>query len=104
MELEITDDNFQKEVLDSDIPILIDFWAEWCSPCLMLAPTIEEIAKEYDGKIKVGKLNVDNNPNTAVKYGIRSIPSLLYFKNGNVEGQVIGLQSKKNIIEKLGLE
>ena len=70
----------------------------------MLAPTIEEIAKEYDGKIKVGKLNVDNNPHTAVKYGIRSIPSLLYFKNGNVEGQIIGLQSKKNIIEKLGLE
>ena len=104
MELEINDDNFQKEVLESDVPVLIDFWAEWCSPCLMLAPTIEEITKEYDGKIKVGKLNVDNNPNTAVKYGIRSIPSLLYFKNGNVEGQIIGLQSKKNIIEKLGLE
>ena len=92
MPLEFTDANFQKEVLESDVPVLVDFWAEWCAPCLMLEPIIEEISREYKDKIKVGKLDVDKNPNTAVKFGIRSIPSLLFFKNGKVEEQIIGYQ------------
>lgn len=103
MALELTDDNFQAEVLESDLPVLVDFWAEWCSPCLMLAPIVDEIRNEYKDTIKVGKLNVDNNPNTAVKYGIRSIPCLLFFKDGKVEEQIIGFQPKKNIIKKLML-
>ena len=104
MPLEFTDENFEKEVLESGIPVLVDFWAEWCSPCLMLAPIIEEINNEYKGKLKVGRLNVDKNPNTAVKYGIMSIPSLLLFKNGKVEEQIVGYQPKKNIIEKLNIK
>ncbi len=103
MALQLTDDNFQEKVLESDSPVLVDFWAEWCSPCLMLAPIVDEISNEYKDKIKVGKLNVDNNPNTAVKYGIRSIPCLLFFKDGKVEEQIVGFQPKKNIITKLKL-
>jgi len=103
MALEFTDENFKREVLESEMPVLVDFWAEWCSPCLMLAPITEEIYNEYKDKIKVGKIDVDKNPNTAVKYGIRSIPSLLFFRNGKVEEQVIGYQSKKNIIKKLSI-
>ena len=103
MVLEFTDENFQKEVLESDKPVLIDFWAEWCSPCLMIAPIIEEIYEEHKDKIKVGRMNVDQNPNSAVKYGIRSIPSLLFFKEGKVEEQIIGFQPKNNIIKKLKL-
>jgi thioredoxin 1 len=104
MPFELTDQNFQKEVLESETPVLVDFWAEWCSPCLMLAPIIKEIDEEYKGKLKVGKLDVDRNPDTAVKYGIMSIPSLLLFKNGKVETQLIGYQSKKSIIEKLNVK
>ncbi|NVM01436.1 MAG: thioredoxin [Candidatus Helarchaeota archaeon] len=104
MDLEFTDENFQKEVLESEKPVLIDFWAEWCAPCSMLAPIIEEISNEYRDKIKVGRIDVDKNPNTAVKYGIRSIPSLLFFKDGKVEEQLIGYQSKNNIIKKLSIE
>jgi len=103
MALEFTDESFQSEVLESDIPVLVDFWAEWCAPCIMLAPIIEEIGNEYNDKIKVGRLNVDSNQSTAVKYGIRSIPSLLLFKNGEVVEQIVGMQPKEDIIKKLNL-
>jgi thioredoxin 1 len=98
---EITDNNFQEEVIKSDKPVLIDFWAQWCGPCLALGPTIDTIAEEYDGKLKVGKVNVDQNSSIAAKYGIRSIPSLLIFSNGKVEEQLIGAVPKEQIIEKL---
>ena len=96
-----TDDNFETEVLGSDQPVLVDFWATWCGPCRTIAPTIEELASEYDGKAKVVKLDVDNNPQTAMKYGIRSIPSLLFFKNGRPVDQMVGVVPKKVLAEKL---
>ena len=99
--IEITDANFDQEVLQSDLPVLIDFWAVWCGPCRMVAPIVEELAGEYDGKVKVGKLDVDNNPDTAVKYGIRSIPSLLIFKGGEVVENIVGAVPKGQISEKL---
>ncbi len=95
--LEITDATFEEEVLNSDIPVMIDFWAEWCAPCKMIAPAIDEIAKEYEGKIKVGKVDVDNNPTISMKYQIRSIPSLLVFKGGNVATQLVGAVPKPQI-------
>jgi len=98
---EFTDENFDTEVVDSDIPVLVDFWAVWCMPCKMVAPVVAEIAKEYDGKLKVGKLDVDNSPATAQKYGIRSIPSLLIFNNGEVAQMVIGAVPKQQIIAKV---
>ena len=101
MATEFTDANFEKEVLKSTLPVLVDFWAEWCGPCRMLGPTIEELAKEYAGKIKVGKLNVDRNPGVSGKYSIRSIPALLMFKNGTVAGQMVGVQPKPVIKSKL---
>ena len=82
--VELTDGNFEQEVLKSDQPVLVDFWAEWCGPCRMIGPVVEEMAGEYDGKAKIGKVNVDSNPEVSVKYGIRSIPALLIFKNGEV--------------------
>ena len=90
-----TDQNFQAEVLDSKTPVLVDFWAEWCMPCRIVGPIVEELAKEYEGKLKVGKLNVDEN-HTPSHYGIMSIPSLLIFKNGQVVKQMVGAQSKDN--------
>jgi thioredoxin 1 len=90
-----TDQNFQTEVLDSKTPVLVDFWAEWCMPCRIVGPIVEELAKEYQGKLKVGKLNVDEN-HTPAHYGIMSIPSLLIFKNGQVVKQMVGAQSKDN--------
>ncbi len=96
-----TDANFEDEVLNSDQPVLVDFWATWCGPCRTIAPTIEEIASEYDGKAKVVKLDVDNNPMTAQKYGIRSIPSLLFFKGGRPVDQMVGVVPKKVLAEKL---
>jgi len=97
MEVETTDIDFIPKVLESDIPVLVDFWAEWCAPCLMVAPVIEEIAKEYEGKIKVCKVNVDEAPNTASKYGIMSIPTLAIFKNGELVDGVVGVASKAQL-------
>ncbi len=93
----LTDDSFEAEVLQSDTPILVDYWAEWCGPCKMIAPVLEEIAEEYQGKLKVGKLNIDQNEATAPKYGVRGIPTLMIFKGGNVEGTKVGALSKSQL-------
>ena len=96
--IEFTDKNFETEVLQADKPVVIDFWAEWCGPCKAIAPTIDELSEEYLGKVKFGKVNVDFNQQTAMKYGIRSIPSLLFFNNGSVVNQIIGSVPKDNIV------
>lgn len=101
MELKFTDENFETEVLNSEKPVLVDFYADWCGPCKMLAPVIEEIAKEYDGKVKVGKLNVDQSPATASKYRVMSIPTLLFVKDGQVVDTIVGSVPKAHIVEKL---
>lgn len=98
---EFTDANFEQEVLQSDTPVLVDFWAEWCGPCKVIAPTIVEVASEYAGKVKIGKLNVDHNRDSAMKFGIRSIPSLLIFNNGSVVHQIVGAVPKNNITKLL---
>jgi len=97
----LSDDNFDQEVLRSDKPVLVDFWAEWCGPCKMIAPSIVELAKEYEGRAKIAKLDVDSNQVTAGKYGIRSIPSLLIFKDGKVFDSIVGAVPKQRIKEKL---
>jgi thioredoxin 1 len=96
-----TDQNFKAEILDADKVALVDFWASWCGPCMMLGPVIEELAGEYEGKAIVAKLNVDDNPQTAAKYGIRSIPSMLIFKNGEVVDQMVGAMPKNMIAKKI---
>ncbi len=96
-----TDDNFETEALKSDIPVVVDFWAEWCGPCRMIAPIIEELSEQYQGKIKVGKLDVDQNPQVAIKYGVRSIPTVLFFKNGEVVNTIIGAVPKTVFSEKI---
>ncbi len=101
MALEITDANFDSEVINSDKPVLIDFWAVWCGPCKLIAPVVEEISNEYTGKFKVGKMDIDNNPNVAMKYGIRSIPTLLIFKDGKVVDQIVGAVPKNVITSKM---
>jgi thioredoxin 1 len=101
MALELTDQNFEEMVLKSDKPVLVDFWAEWCGPCRMVGPFVEEIAKEYEGKAIVGKVNVDHNPNISMQFGIRNIPALLYFKNGQVVDKQIGAVPKNVLAQKL---
>jgi thioredoxin 1 len=98
---QFTSANFQDMVLNSDKPVLVDFWAEWCGPCRMIAPLVEEIAKEYDGKAVVGKLNVDENGDIAMNYGVRNIPTLLIFKGGQVVDKIVGAVPKPNITNKL---
>lgn len=93
----ITDESFEEEVLKSTQPVLIDYWAEWCGPCKMIAPVLEEIAADYDGRLKVVKLNIDENPETPPRYGIRGIPTLMLFKNGNVEATKVGAVSKSQL-------
>ena len=95
----VSDDSFQEEVLDSESPVLIDYWAEWCGPCKMIAPILEQIADEYDGRLKIAKLNIDENPMTPPKYGIRGIPTLMLFKNGNVEATKVGAVSKSQLAD-----
>lgn len=103
--LNLNDSNFKKEVLESELPVLVDFWASWCLPCKIISPIIEELSNEYQGRIKICKLNVDENPRTATTYGIMSIPTLIFFKNGQIMKQVVGALSKaelkKNIEENL---
>jgi len=98
---EFTDQSFDTDVVQADLPVLIDFWAVWCGPCKAIAPTIEEIAGDYAGKVKVGKLNVDQNQNTAMQYGVRSIPTLLIMKSGEVVSQIVGAVPKENITKAL---
>lgn len=94
----VTDDSFESDVLKSNVPVLIDYWAEWCGPCKMIAPVLDQIADEYTGKLTVAKLNIDDNPNTPPRYGIRGIPTLMLFKDGEVEATKVGAVSKSQLI------
>ncbi len=96
---EVTDKNFEIEVVNSDLPVLIDFWAPWCAPCRAIAPVVDELSKEYDGKLKVVKMNVDDNPLTPSRYGVRSIPNLLILKNGQVKDQIVGAVPKGQFVQ-----
>ena len=99
--VELTEETFEQEVLKATIPVLVDFWAAWCGPCKMIAPIVEELATEYEGKLKIGKVDVDNHQKIAMQYGIRSIPTLLVFKGGKVVEQIVGAAHKKTLVEKL---
>ncbi len=104
MEIEVTDANFEQEVLKSELPVMVDFWATWCGPCKMIEPVVKELADEYEGKLKVVKVNVDSCPETSASYGVMSIPTLKYFKNGEEVNTLVGVQSRevlKEQIEKL---
>lgn len=96
-----TDQTWDQEVLNSDLPVVVDFWAQWCGPCSMIAPVVEEISQEYEGKIKVGKLNVDENPITPGKYQVKAIPTVLFFKGGKPVDTVVGVVPKKAFVEKI---
>jgi thioredoxin 1 len=97
----LTDDNFEDEVLNADEPVLVDFWATWCGPCRQIAPIIEDLADEFEGRAKVGKVDVDENPQVAQQYGVRSIPTLMFFKDGEMQEQLVGASGKKPLKEKL---
>ncbi|OHD56501.1 MAG: thioredoxin [Spirochaetes bacterium GWF1_51_8] len=97
--IELTDGSFKKDVLESPVPVLVDFWAEWCAPCRMIAPVIEQVAGEYAGKIKVGKMDVDANPDTPSQYGITGIPTMILFKNGSPVEKIVGAVAKNKIVE-----
>ena len=101
MAIQITDANFEELVTKSDKPVLVDFWAEWCGPCKAIGPIIEELSKEYEGKAVIGKVDVDTNPETAMKYGIRNIPTILFFKNGQVVDKLLGAMPKANLVSVL---
>jgi len=95
--IELSDDNFEEEVLKSELPVLVDYWAEWCGPCKMIAPVLEEVVDDYAGRLKIAKLNIDDNPDTPPAYGIRGIPTLMLFKNGEVEATKVGAVSKSQL-------
>ncbi|MGE5682422.1 MAG: thioredoxin [Bacillota bacterium] len=99
--VQFTDANFESEVINSDVPVIVDFWATWCGPCRMIAPIIEQLASEYEGKVKVGKLDVDDNQQTAIKYGVRSIPTVLFLKGGKVVDTIIGAVQKPQFVQKI---
>jgi thioredoxin 1 len=99
--IEITDDNFEAEVLQSDVPVLVDFWAEWCQPCRMLSPVIESLAEDYQGRVKIGKINTEDARTTAMNYRIMALPTIMIFKNGEAVNQMGGVQSKERLIEEL---
>jgi thioredoxin 1 len=101
--IEVSDASFQEEVLESEMPVIVDFWAAWCGPCRMVGPIVEEIASEYAGKVKVAKLNVDDNKEIATKYGIMSIPTILKFESGSVAKQIVGAMPKTALIKELGI-
>lgn len=101
MALELTDANFDELVVKSDKPVVVDFWAEWCGPCRMVGPIVEELAKDYEGKAVIGKVNVDNNPNISMQFGIRNIPTILFFKGGEVVDKQVGAAPKSVLSEKL---
>lgn len=99
--LHLTDTNFQKEVLESDLPVLVDFWANWCAPCRLVVPIVEELSREYNNKIKIGKINIEENPRIPTRYGIMSIPTLMFFKRGQVVEQVLGTLGKAELKRKI---
>ena len=101
MEYKFTDENFEQEVLNSDLPVVVDFYADWCGPCKIIAPIIEELAAEYEGKVKIGKINVDEEQNSSKKYKVMSIPTLMFFKDGEQVDKLVGMLSKEQLVEKL---
>ncbi|MFO7874907.1 MAG: thioredoxin [Bacteroidales bacterium] len=101
MSIEVTDSNFEEQVLQSDKPVIVDLWAEWCGPCKMVGPIVDEIGEEYDGQVVVAKLDVDSNPKTPAKYRVRNIPTILFFKNGELKDKQVGAVPKNTMLQKL---